>query len=145
VKRALFIIALLALVACTPRYTKTVPEHPPLFGTWWRAVDLDGQNLSFLAGQKMDIFVTLSRQGRLKGSGGCNHIDATFTRSGQQNIRFGPIAVTRMSCTSAIMSRERAFVAALRNTATYSQDGRELKFSDRVGSTVLKFMAVRRP
>lgn len=144
VKRALSIIALLALASCAPHYTKTVPQHPPLYGTWWRAVDLDGQNLSFLAGQKMDIFITLSRQGRLNGSGGCNHIDATFARSGQ-NIRFGPIALTRMSCLPLIMSRERAFVAALRNTAAYTQDDRELRFSDRAGHTLLKFMAARRP
>jgi copper homeostasis protein (lipoprotein) len=139
-----FILLLLALLtACSSNPAQKTPSVS-LFGTWWRATEIDGRNPDFLAGQKMDIFVTLFRQGRLKGSGGCNHIDASFSRTGQ-NIRFGQVVTTRMACSQVIMSRERAFTDALRKTASWVQDGRELRFCDRDGRTLLRFMAVRRP
>jgi heat shock protein HslJ len=134
----------MTLASCSPRYSKSFPPVAPLLGTWWRAVEVDGRRPDFIAGQKMDIFVTLSRQGRLKGSGGCNHIDATFVRSGT-NVRFGSISSTRIFCSPEVMARERTFINALRKTVSFALDGRELRFYDRTGHEVLSFMAARRP
>ncbi len=143
-KRALFILVIGALAACSPRNVKTPPQNVPLLGTWWRVVEVDGQRADFVVGQKIDFYITLSKQGRLTGSGGCNHLDATFVQSGR-NLRFGRIATTRMACSPEIMVRERAFVEALRNTDAYDQEERELKFYDRSMHTLLRFTAVRRP
>ena len=143
-KRVLIIFLMGAMVACSPRNANTPSRNIPLLGTWWRVMEVDGRRADFVAGQKMDFYVTLSRQGRLSGSGGCNHLDATFVQSGR-NIRIGRIASTRMACSPEIMVRERAFVEALRKTDTFDQDERELMFYDNSGHNVLRFTAVRRP
>jgi heat shock protein HslJ len=144
VKRVLFILVIGALAACSPRNANMSSRKVPLLGTWWRVVEVDGRHADFVAGQKMDMYITLSRQGRMNGSGGCNHLDAIFAQSGR-NIRFGRIASTRMACSPEIMARERAFIEALRKTDAYEQDERDLRFYDSSGHNQLRFMAVRRP
>ena len=45
---------------------------------------------------------------RLSGSGGCNRLAGSY-EVGDEGLRFGPIASTRMACSEAAMERESAF------------------------------------
>jgi heat shock protein HslJ len=140
-KRILLLLLLAALTACAPHYTRESPEKVELFKTWWRAEEINGVKAMFMPGQKMDVHIILYPSRRMVGSGGCNQIHASFTRSAG-TIRFGPVSSTRMACAPAIMSRERAFIEAFRKVETFTVDGLRLRMYDHAGSEVLRFHAV---
>lgn len=143
-KRFFFIVTFMTLAACSSRNTVTTSRSPSLYSTWWRVVEVDGRQQDFLAGQKMDVFITLSVQGRLNASGGCNNIGGSFVRSGS-SIGFSPKVATRIACPPVVLSRERLFVDALRKASSFLIENRELRLLDRSGNEVLKCIAVRRP
>jgi heat shock protein HslJ len=140
--RYLVIFLFTALAACSPRYA-TGPDSkaPKLFRTWWRVEQIGGQKSEFLRGQRQDMHIILYSSRTMVGSGGCNRISGSFIHS-PGSIRFGAIASSKMMCRPDVMSRERAFIAALRNADSYIVKGRRLTMYDRSGHSVLRFIAV---
>jgi len=143
-KRSLLILLLASLTACASSYTSPSPEKTAsLFRTWWRAEEIEGVRVGFMPGQKTDVYIILYSSLSMVGSGGCNHINASFSRS-SGSIRFGAVSSTRMACLPAIISRERAFIGALRKAETFVIDGHRLRMYDHAGREVLRFLAVNR-
>ena len=66
---------------------------------------------------------------RLSGSGGCNRLAGSY-EVGDEGLRFGPIASTRMACSEAVMERESAFLAALAEVTGHRLDGSALVLLD---------------
>jgi heat shock protein HslJ len=114
-----------------------------LLKTWWRAEEIERQRVGFMQGQKTDVYIILYSSLRMVGSGGCNHINASFSRSSNA-IRFGTVSSTGMVCFPSVLSRERAFIGALRKVETFAIDGYRLRMYDHAGREVLRFLAVKR-
>ncbi len=64
-------------------------------------------------------------EARVTGSGGVNRLTGHFALSGDE-LRFGPLATTRMAGPENAMQRETAFLAALERVTSYALDGRTL-------------------
>jgi heat shock protein HslJ len=140
--RYFFIVLLTALTACSPQYsTQPDADTPKLFRTWWRVEKIDGQDAGFIRGQRRDMHIILYSSGKMVGSGGCNQISGSFVQS-PGSIRFGAITLSKMMCQPGVMSRERAFISALRKCSSYIVRGRRLTMYDRAGREVLRFMAI---
>ncbi len=140
--RYLFIFFLTALTACAPRYAAAPDaKTPELFRTWWRVEEVDGRKAEFIRGQRRDMHIILYASRKMVGSGGCNQISGSFVQS-PGSIRFGAIASSKMMCQPGVMSRERAFISALRKSSSYIVRGRRLTMYDRAGREVLRFMAI---
>jgi len=50
-------------------------------------------------------FIQFSSDGKVSGHGGCNRFFGTY-RINNKQLRFGPLASTRMACSPGIMKRE---------------------------------------
>lgn len=140
--RFFFIVLIATLAACSPRSaTQPDAKTPTLFSSWWRVEEIDGRKAEFIRGQRRDMHIILYASRKMVGSGGCNQISGSFIHS-PGSIRFGAIASSKMMCQPGVMSRERAFISALRKSSSYIVRGRRLTMYDRAGHEVLRFMAV---
>jgi heat shock protein HslJ len=120
-------------------------EPVPLIGTYWRLTSFyDGQGgvRSVLAGT--EITATLSEDGQLSGSAGCNSYFAAVEVSGSTITLSGPVGSTRMACgePEGIMDQEGAFLTALEKIATYEIEADSLTLFDAGGEPVLSLTAV---
>jgi heat shock protein HslJ len=95
----------------------------PLEGTW-QLVELDGEAVPPGAGREPHL-VFDTKGARLSGSGGCNRLAGSFELSGE-DLRFGPMAVTKMACADDVMRREDAFLRALGSVTSHELDGATL-------------------
>lgn len=60
------------------------------------------------------ITLELTRDGRIRGSAGCNRFFAEYKVTQTDSVAYGPLGITRMTCEpEEIMEQERAFLAAL--------------------------------
>jgi len=75
-----------------------------------------------------------SRSRRASGSGGCNRLSAAYV-SEDHDLRFGPIAATRMACRDIHV--ETAFFRALVQTRHYRVRGRQLELRDGYGNAIV--------
>lgn len=97
----------------------------PLAYTEWTLVELAGVPLELTEGERPPHLVLDLEESRVTGSGGCNRLTGTFALSADE-LRFGPLATTRMACPEPAMERERAFLAALDRVTSYELDERAL-------------------
>ncbi len=58
------------------------------------------------------LTITLGRDGRAYGNGGCNHWFASYELK-DDRISFGPVGSTRKMCAPALMEQEQRFLDAL--------------------------------
>lgn len=84
-------------------------------GSSWIAVSLNGKPFG---GTERPAF-SLDDRFRVRGFGGCNSFSATAFPLKSQGIAVGPLALTKRSCDPAAMASEKAFLAALRTSATW--------------------------
>ncbi|CAA2099515.1 META domain-containing protein [Variovorax paradoxus] len=106
----------------------------PIEGPAWRLVQLGDEPIA----PGSDAQLQFDRSsGRVSGSGGCNRISGTFTRSGS-TLKIGQMASTRMACLDPTRgANEAQFIAALQSTASYSLAGPgRLALLDARGRTV---------
>ena len=92
----------------------------PLDSTW-AAVNLNGKTF---AGERPSL--TVDKQYRAKGFGGCNTFSATAYPLREQRFAVGPLALTKRSCDKALMASEQAFFVALRTAAQWDIVGATL-------------------
>ncbi|HJS48688.1 MAG TPA: META domain-containing protein [Gaiellaceae bacterium] len=107
--------------------------EPPLVGTHWALAELEGVALEIGEHESAPYLVLDRESSRLSGSGGCNRLAGSY-ELGDDGLRFGPIASTRMACSEAVMEREAAFLAALAAATGHRLDGSSLELleGDRV-------------
>ena len=130
-RATLLMLAVQAVVGCA---TQSAAPATPLFGTYWRAVQIDGQAVTRRAGTR-EPHIVLKREGsRISGFAGCNSLSGTFEQDGG-GLRFGDkLAMTRMACVGEGDALEAAFTKALVSTASWRIVGDRLELRDAQGA-----------
>jgi heat shock protein HslJ len=98
-----------------------------LGGTEWALVELAGAPVELGEDEPRPYLVLDLEESRVAGSTGCNRFTGTLALS-EEELRFGPLATTRMACAEDVMAREAAFLEALGMVTTYDLEGRSLTF-----------------
>jgi heat shock protein HslJ len=92
----------------------------PIEGPTWRLTQLRGDPVE--SGGDAQIQFDGS-SGRVSGSGGCNRVSGSFTRTGS-SLRIGQLGSTRLACPDPTRgANETQFFAALQATASYRLAG----------------------
>ena len=91
--------------------------------TEWTRVELDGEPVGIGPDEIQPTIVLDLEESQVSGSGGVNRLTGTFALS-EGELRFGPLATTRMAGPESAMQREQSFLAALERVTSYELDGR---------------------
>ncbi|MET3493734.1 META domain-containing protein [Variovorax boronicumulans] len=130
---ALPVLATAALLTTLTGCGSGISLDEPIEGPVWRLAQLGDEPIA--PGGEAQIQFDRS-SGRVSGSGGCNRVSGTFTRSGI-SLRIGQIAATRMACADPARSANEAqFLSALQSTTSYSLAPGRLALLDASGRTV---------
>jgi len=81
-----------------------------LTGPEWTVDSIDGNALDETADRPA---FSISEEGQIFGTTGCNRFTGAFSVNGEGGIAIGPLATTRMACGDALMKQEQAFIGAL--------------------------------
>jgi heat shock protein HslJ len=108
-------------------------------GSWTVTAFLQGDAVSTLI-EGSTITAVFEDGGKLSGSAGCNRYSATFTL--EPFAIQSPLA-TEMACAtpSGVMEQEQAFLAALRQAASYTVEGGTLTLLTRAGTIAVTLAA----
>ncbi|MGJ3702208.1 META domain-containing protein [Variovorax sp. AFSI2.2] len=131
-----------ALAAALSACGSGISLDEPIEGPVWRLAQLGGEPVA----PGGDAQIQFDRSsGRVSGSGGCNRVSGSFTRSGV-TLRIGQLASTRMACADPVRgANEAQFVSALQTTASYRLAGPgRLALLDASGRTVAMLNAATR-
>ncbi|MBN8747073.1 META domain protein [Xylophilus ampelinus] len=134
-------LAAVSLTACG----SGISLDEPIEGPTWRLVLLGDQPVAPGDDPMRNPQLQFDRSsGRLSGSGGCNRMSGSFTRSASQ-LKLGQIAATKMACGDpARNALETQFFQALQATASYRLQGPgRMALLDGTGRTVAVFEAAR--
>lgn len=115
------------------------PETPiPLLDTAWRVIGIGGDPV--LA--DTEVTLTIAADHRAGGNGGCN---SYFTEADFEGppLTFGPVAGTRMACTTEVMAQESELFAALGATVGYELAGNSLVLFDAAGVPVVELVRLQ--
>ncbi|HTO06467.1 MAG TPA: META domain-containing protein [Myxococcota bacterium] len=140
--RIWLVLALLALSACEPPPTAQSPLAPVHD---WRLTRL-GERSDVPDGQSGPALTLLfdTAKAQVSGFAGCNRFAGGYTLNGAQ-LRFGPLAVTRMACEKG-MELEGAYLAALAAADQLHLSGGELELVGPEGAkTALRFRPLQPP
>ncbi len=110
----------LALAACG----SGIDLDEPIEGPVWRLAQVGDQPIAAGTEPQRDPHLQFdANSGRVSGSGGCNRISGSFTRSGSA-LRMEQLVSTRMACADPAHSAvETQFFAALQTTVSYRLQG----------------------
>jgi heat shock protein HslJ len=97
-------------------------------GSSWVAVSLNGKPFG---GERPSF--KLDDQLRASGFGGCNTFSATAYPLREQGLAVGPFALTKRTCDKSVMATEQAFLVALRSSAKWDIQGRNLIIRTQAG------------
>lgn len=114
----------------TPLSTKQEKTFPT--GASWVLTSLNGKTMS---GERPTM--SLDGQYRMRGFSGCNTYSSTSYPLRQQHLAVGPFALTKKSCSPAIMAQEQAFLVALRTSQIWDLEGPTLVIKG--GNGTLRF------
>jgi heat shock protein HslJ len=81
--------------------------------------------------------VTLTKDGKVFGDGGCNRFIGGYTIKGSQ-IFVGPLASTMMACPDAQMRAEATLFKGLQETTGFTATPRTLKLTGPTQTVVLR-------
>jgi len=123
--------------SCGPR-----PVAAPLETTFWRLTRLGEQAVMSKDPAREPGIAFDAATKRVSGSGGCNRITGSYSRSATDGITFGPMAGTMMACVDG-METESAFLKAMSRVRTFNVLGALLELYDETGALVARFEARR--
>ncbi|QNK70078.1 META domain-containing protein [Variovorax sp. PAMC26660] len=130
---ALPVLATTALLTALTGCGSGISLDEPIEGPLWRLAQLGDEPIA--PGSEVQIQFDRS-SGRVSGSGGCNRVSGSFTRSGVA-LKIGQLASTRMACADPTRgANEAQFLSALQSTASYSLAPGRLALLDAGGRTV---------
>ncbi|OJX99449.1 MAG: hypothetical protein BGP07_05385 [Rhizobiales bacterium 63-22] len=93
------------------------PVAAGIEGRDWLAENIQGSGVI----DNAQTTLTVTSDGAVSGSGGCNRYFSRATVSGE-NVSFADIGSTYMQCPAALMNQERKFLDALGKTRSYRID-----------------------
>ncbi len=112
-----------------------VAVAPSLTKTRWVATSINngtGAVQSVVAGST--VTAIFAEDGNVSGSTGCNSYSGTYKVDGSA-LTFGPLASTKMACSSAdVGAQEASYLAALARVATFAFSGDHLQLRDATGA-----------
>jgi heat shock protein HslJ len=129
-KKILLIVSIIVVAAgCSPKLS---PDS-----NWgrqrWVLTDLKGVPVQ-QSGTNRDAFIEfIPAEKRFTGNGGCNRMSGNYTLEKKNDIRFGQVLSTKMSC--ADIAFETAFLSALNDINRYEVTGNSMLLKD--GNKVL--------
>lgn len=120
-------------------YDRVAPK--PLIGTIWSLEFFnDGVGSYTSVDPQTSITTIFNADNTVEGNSGCNTFTSTYSQS-ENSLSIGTIALTRMYCAEpeGVMEQEKAFLAALENSSTYTIDGNTLVTFDNGGERLLRY------
>lgn len=98
--------------------------------TYWKLIEIDGEKVQLVEGQKREVRITLASQdARVFGFSGCNQLMGGYEQEGD-TLRFSKLAGTMMMCAPPLMTLERQVLKAIGETSRYRIDGEQLTLFD---------------
>jgi heat shock protein HslJ len=131
--------AMVALLLLMVGPAKANPDAA-LVGTYWRAVEIDGNPVTPQSEKREAHLVLMSEGKRVSGSTGCNRFTGTFEQTAD-GYRFSKMAVTKMACPPPLDALERAFLQALGVTASVRISENTLEMIDASGRVRMRLEA----
>lgn len=110
-----------------------------LVGTYWRAVEIDGNPVAVESG-KREPHLVFSAENRVSGSTGCNRLTGSFEQDAN-GFRFKPMAITKMACPPPLHALEMSFLGALKATTAMHISGKTLELKDAAGKIRMRLEA----
>jgi heat shock protein HslJ len=111
-----------------------------LLGTYWRAVEIDGEPVVVTPGGREPHFVLSPEMRRVSGFSGCNRLVGSFD-DGASGFRFRALAGTRMACPGPGDALERRFLGALEATVKRRLTADSLELLDAQGAVRMRLEA----
>jgi copper homeostasis protein (lipoprotein) len=108
-----------------------------LENTSWRLTGLGNSSVGAPSPQREAYFLLDPANHRVSGSGGCNRLAGSYELNGEQ-LKFGPMAGTRMACPEG-MDTEQAFLQSLERVSKWKITGQSLELFDSDGKVLAKF------
>ena len=105
-----------------------------LFAHRWALTEAAGQPVA-PTGDTKEAHLLFFPPNRLGGSTGCNRLNGTFELIGGGQLKFSPLATTRMMCPEPAAAIETRFVQALGTVKTYYVTDASLELRD--GPTIV--------
>lgn len=112
-----------------------------LINTYWKLTELNGGEVVVMNNIPETHIILQQEQNSITGMGGINRLMGTYELSGS-SLRLEKVGSTLMAGPEPLMKQERAFLDALKNTATYHIEGENLELRDATGKTLARFQAV---
>ena len=141
-KRGLaWILAVVAVLAgcAQPPASTNFPPQAPLLETDWRPVEIEGVPFSARPGTRQPYLVLSGNGNRVRGFTGCNNLAGSFEQD-REELRFKPLATTRMACLPE-SDLEARFLSAVNATASQRVTGGTLELRDAEGRTRMRLQA----
>lgn len=113
----------------------------PLEGTLWHLVALDGTAPNPAIDRDGATLQFDATNHRVIGSGGCNRLTASYSRSLLHALHIGAVGMTQMMCPPAAMQTDNGFSQALANVNSFSIDGDTLSLFDKDGKLLARLKA----
>ena len=97
---------------------KSELDAPVIEGTEWHLVEVGGEPVSPLAGEKQPHIILDHAQNQATGFAGCNNVFGSYVLDGS-SLKFGPVGATRMFCEGKSGEVELLFMQAMENTRSW--------------------------
>jgi heat shock protein HslJ len=135
-KSILIPLAVTALLLAASGCSRGGDQSPPLAGTEWKLVELNGR--APLQGTEISLNFEEERGG---GNSGCNSYGGAYTSGAEGKLEFGEIEQTVMFCMEpeGVMDQETEYARLLLQAASYRMADGQLEILDGGGVRILKF------
>lgn len=139
---AALVAVVLPLAACTALFS---PLPPPLVGTTWQVVELQGEPFTAPGGEAFTL--RLRADGRMQAWAGCNALGGSYQLSegsgSEGRLRVGPFDLLPALCAPDIAVLERKVIHAMEGASRYArlEDG-TLALRNPIQITLIRFRAL---
>jgi heat shock protein HslJ len=140
---ALATVSILTAVSCATNNKQSqsadnMADSTVLFKEW-RLVELEGQAIDTVSTPSVPTIMFTQDGHRVSGNAGCNRMMGSFTLSGTNELKLGPMAATKMACPE--MKIEDTYLQTLDKVTNYSIDNGDLLLHHD-SKVVAKFIAM---
>lgn len=113
-----------------------------LYQSEWKLTEVEGKTVG--SASKASIALTPGQVNKVSGNSGCNRMTGSFELTGTNNIKFSPLATTRMACMDDIANdTEKKFLDALSQATNWSIKNNQLLLKN--GEIVVAKLQAQKP